>query len=303
MLHLAATADNENCIIKKGRVIEIGFPYSNKKDDMALFNGKWTNDKIDWKLANTTSTVNVIDELVIMTEPETVFFIVEEMPEFPGGNIGLKKYISENIQYPYSALKDKIEGKVLVTCIIDTKGLPTNISVLRGVNGVLDKSAYYLVRNMPKWKPGRQGGKPVAVSYTIPITFSAKSAELTKEEINQSKNFEKEIINLKVVYKTPKGNFKEEFENKINDDNLNRAMVSDINRYLFSTSQIGWINCDRFYNDKREKTDFFVQTDESNCVNIQLVFKSIKAIQPGLRNPNGKCSNGRKGYYCCTQNS
>lgn len=288
MLHLAATADNENCLLKQEHDIEIGFPYSNKKDDMALFIGKWTSDKIDWKLDNTTSITNRIDEPVIMTEPEeAIFFIVEEMPEFPGGNIGLRKYISENTQYPYSALKDKIEGKVLISCIIDAKGLPTNISVLRGVNSVLDKSASYLVRNMPKWKPGRQGGKPVAVSYTIPIAFSSKSAELTIEEINQSKNFEKEIINLKVVYKTPKGNFKEEFENKKNDDNLNRTKVSDINRYLFSTSQIGWINCDRVYNDKREKRDFFVQTDESNCVNIQLVFKSIKAILPGLRKPNG----------------
>lgn len=288
MLHITAKTDNENCLIKQGRDIQIGFPYSNKKDGMELFNGEWTSDKMDWKLDNTTSITNRIDEPVIMTEPEeAIFFIVEEMPEFPGGNSGLNKYISENIHYPYSAIKDKIEGKVFVSFIIDTNGLPANISVLRGITSALDKSACYLVRNMPKWKPGRQGGKPVAVSYTLPITFSAKSTELTNEEINQAKNFEKEIINLKVVYKTTKGNFKEEFENKTNDDNLNRTRVSDINRYIFSTSQLGWINCDRIYNGKGEKTDFFVQTDDSNGVKIQLVFKSMNAILPGLKKPNG----------------
>jgi len=287
MIHIAAMAENENCIIKPGREIEIGFPYSEKKDDMVLFNGERTNDGIDWKLSKATDIVATARmEIAIMTEPEA-YFIVEEMPDFPGGSAELKKYIEQNTRYPFSALKDKIEGTVSVSCVIDRTGFVTDISISKGINSALDKAAYYLVSNMPKWKPGRQGGKSVSVAYTISVPFSATWEKLTQEEKNQAKIFEKEIENEKVVYKKTYRNYKEKFEDKVNDENLNSIRVSDINRYLLSASQFGWINCDRFSNDNRDKTDFFVQPNEPNSTNIQLVFHSLKAIIPGQRQSNG----------------
>ena len=90
MIHIAASSDRENCIIKQGNEIEIGFPYAMKKDDMVLFNGEWTNERIDWKLVETITVDEIrATEEVIITEEEIVSEvldnqIVEQMPEFPG---------------------------------------------------------------------------------------------------------------------------------------------------------------------------------------------------------------------------
>jgi TonB family protein len=185
MLHISATNNSENCIIKPGCDIKIGFPYSGKKDDMALFYGDITNDKIDWKLANKS------DDVIIQISPEAesnseVFFIVEDMPEFPGGELAIRRFLIENSGYPYSMLNKKIEGKVMVTFVVDSNGNTTNIRVVKGLDETLDKVAVYVVSKFPKWKPGRQRGKPIDVSYTIPVVFSAKEEELTKIEIDKA---------------------------------------------------------------------------------------------------------------------
>lgn len=187
MLHIDASANNENCIIKPGLDIEIGFPYSTKKEDMDLFYGEQIKNKIDWKLANKIDDVIIQDKLIIIdSEAEQdfqTFFIVEDMPEFPGGGKALEKYIEQNAQYPFSALENRNEGKVFVSFVIDKSGYTNNIRVARSLDKILDKVAVYAVSNMPKWKPGKQRGKPVNVSYTIAVPFKAKNVELTPEEI------------------------------------------------------------------------------------------------------------------------
>jgi len=96
------------------------------------------------------------------------------MPEFPGGNEALLKFITSNIRYPESAKKSKIEGRVYVGFDIDTDGSVINIKVLRGVNSELDAEAIRVIKSMPKWTPGKQRGKAVRVNYTLPIMFSLK---------------------------------------------------------------------------------------------------------------------------------
>ncbi|MBN1821860.1 MAG: energy transducer TonB [Prolixibacteraceae bacterium] len=114
---------------------------------------------------------------IIQTEEEEeeeeakVFFIVEEMPEFPGGELALRKYISNSIKYPVIAQENGIQGKVYVTFVVDTDGGISNATVARGVDPSLDKEALRVVNALPKWKPGKQRGKPVRVSYTVPINF------------------------------------------------------------------------------------------------------------------------------------
>lgn len=105
-------------------------------------------------------------------EEETqVFFIVEDMPEFPGGELALRKYIGNAIKYPVIAQENGIQGKVYVTFVVGKDGSISNASIARGVDPSLDKEALRVVNSLPKWKPGKQRGKPVNVSYTVPINF------------------------------------------------------------------------------------------------------------------------------------
>ncbi|WP_299578914.1 energy transducer TonB [uncultured Sunxiuqinia sp.] len=104
-------------------------------------------------------------------EEGQVFFIVEDMPEFPGGELALRKFIANAIKYPVIAQENGIQGKVYVNFVVDTDGSVTNARIARGVDQSLDKEALRVVNNLPKWKPGQQRGKPVKVSYTVPINF------------------------------------------------------------------------------------------------------------------------------------
>jgi len=100
-----------------------------------------------------------------------VYGIVEEMPQFPGGEIALCKYIANSIKYPVVAQKTGIQGKVYVSFIVDKDGGVTDVKVLQGVDPLLDREALRVVRSLPRWKPGKQRGVPVKVSYTVPINF------------------------------------------------------------------------------------------------------------------------------------
>jgi len=100
-----------------------------------------------------------------------VYGIVEEMPQFPGGEIALCKYIANSIKYPVVAQKTGIQGKVYVSFIVDRDGGVTDVKVLQSVDPLLDREALRVVRSLPRWKPGKQRGVPVRVSYTVPINF------------------------------------------------------------------------------------------------------------------------------------
>ena len=104
-------------------------------------------------------------------EEATVFFIVEEMPLFPGGPAELNKYIAQNVKYPVIAQENGIQGRVYVSFVVNSKGKIENVKVARGVDPSLDKEAVRVVESMPEWKPGKQGNKAVKVSFTIPVNF------------------------------------------------------------------------------------------------------------------------------------
>ena len=98
-----------------------------------------------------------------------IFQVVEDMPQFPGGSV--QKWISKNVKYPMIALENNIQGKVFVQFVIEKDGSVSDVKVARSVDPSLDKEAIRVVKAMPKWKPGKQRGKPVRVSYTVPINF------------------------------------------------------------------------------------------------------------------------------------
>jgi len=105
---------------------------------------------------------------------EEIFTIVEDMPSFPGGEAKLFEYLGKNIKYPQIAKEAGISGIVYINFVVDTQGNITDVKVLRGIGGGCDEEAVRVVKNMPKWTPGKQRGKPVKVSYNLPIRFSLK---------------------------------------------------------------------------------------------------------------------------------
>ena len=105
-------------------------------------------------------------------EEQTIFEVVEQMPEFPnGGMAGLMQYLSKNIKYPTIAQEDGTQGRVTVQFVVNRDGSIVDAKVLRGVDPYLDKEAIRVISSMPKWKPGMQRGKAVRVKYTVPVMF------------------------------------------------------------------------------------------------------------------------------------
>jgi TonB family protein len=107
-------------------------------------------------------------------DDNTPFVVVEEMPEFPGGDSLLLDYIARNTKYPEKAKANKIEGRVIIRFCVTKEGSVDRISVLKGVDPEIDAEAIRVTGTLPKFKPGRQGGKDVSVWYMIPITFALK---------------------------------------------------------------------------------------------------------------------------------
>jgi periplasmic protein TonB len=109
----------------------------------------------------------VVEEAV-----EAPFSIVEQMPEFPGGDAARVKYLSQNIKYPVIARESGITGTVYMTFVVSKTGKISNVKVLRGIGGGCDEEAIRVIQAMPDWIPGRQNGKPVSVQYNLPIKFT-----------------------------------------------------------------------------------------------------------------------------------
>ena len=110
----------------------------------------------------------VVEEEVVEQE---IFHIVEEMPAFPGGEAKLLKYVATHIKYPQIARETGIQGRVFVGFVVEPDGSVSNVKILRGIGGGCDEEAVRVIKSLPKWKPGKQRGKAVRVSYQIPVLF------------------------------------------------------------------------------------------------------------------------------------
>jgi len=109
------------------------------------------------------------DEEIVETE---IFTVVESMPEFPGGMGELMKFLAQNIKYPPLAKESGIQGRVFINFVVEPTGAISNVKILRGIGGGCDEEAVRVVESMPKWKPGKQRGKNVRVSYNLPVKFT-----------------------------------------------------------------------------------------------------------------------------------
>ena len=135
-------------------------------------NGLW------WRLLTTLSVLAILFMANTTTMAQDkkvandkVYEKVEVMPEFPGGEQAMMDFVGKNVQYPKEAMEKEISGRVLVGFIVEKDGSIADVKVVKGIGGGCDEEAVRVVKAMPKWKPGKDKGKPVRVSYVMPFTF------------------------------------------------------------------------------------------------------------------------------------
>ncbi len=126
-----------------------------------------TEDQVEWV------DLDEIDYVEVEPEPEEeeIFMVVEDAPEFPGGTQALLDYLRKNIKYPPICRENGIQGRVLVSFVVNKDGAIVEPQVVKSVNKQLDQEALRVISTMPNWKPGKQRGKPVRVKYTVPVNF------------------------------------------------------------------------------------------------------------------------------------
>ena len=117
-----------------------------------------------------------IKEAVAQPEPKPevetkIFEVVEQMPSFPGGDAALMKYLQENVKYPVVAQENGVQGRVVISFVVERDGSITDVKVARSVDPSLDREAQRVVKSMPNWIPGKQNGSAVRVKYNVPVSF------------------------------------------------------------------------------------------------------------------------------------
>ncbi|MBQ3539951.1 MAG: energy transducer TonB [Bacteroidaceae bacterium] len=113
---------------------------------------------------------NIVVEEVV--EEETIYQVVEQQPEFPGGMRALMKYLQDNIKYPRISRENNSQGKAYVNFVVNTDGSIQDVEIMKSTSDIyLDKEAVRVVEAMPRWNPGKQAGKAVRVRFTLPVTF------------------------------------------------------------------------------------------------------------------------------------
>ena len=119
-------------------------------------------DMVDWE------DIYIDDE---PTDTNEIYMVVEDSPQFPGGLQALLDYLHDNIKYPESCRRDSIQGRVIISFVVEKDGSINSAEIVKGVHEQLDAEALRVIDAMPKWKPGKQRGKTVRVKYAIPVNF------------------------------------------------------------------------------------------------------------------------------------
>lgn len=106
-----------------------------------------------------------------LSKSDEIFEVVDENPTFPGGDSAMMEFLRKNLKYPKKAIKNNIQGRILMSFVVAKDGSITNVKIQKEAHPLLNKEAMRIVKKMPKWKPGKKNGKVVRVRFTLPITF------------------------------------------------------------------------------------------------------------------------------------
>ncbi|MCI6618356.1 MAG: TonB family protein [Prevotella sp.] len=161
-------------VIKKDNEVK---PEDEIKTQDQLMENKAAIGSFDVK-GNDDANGEVLKAKEVIAQPEPpkqeenkVFDVVEQMPSFPGGNSALMEYLHNNVKYPVVAQENGVQGRVVVSFVVEKDGSITDVRVVRSVDPSLDREASRVVSSMPKWIPGKQNGSAVRVKYNVPVSF------------------------------------------------------------------------------------------------------------------------------------
>lgn len=245
MVNINATANEDELKLSKGQSLEINFPTKQMQKDMQLFSGEWDSEgHINW--------------IQPYKSQELIFIVVEEMPKFSRGENDITRYLASSLRYPQRAKESGIQGIVYVTFVIDEIGAVKNPRVIRGVTPELDEAALNAIKSMPNWTPGRQKGKNVSVQMNLPVRFDLGDKSLGDTTLIWGENS------------------KERFEKSFSDTTFENASSGNITYYVLNSTQLGWINCDRFINIS-PITKYIVKFDQ-DVDKVEIIFDRYKSV-------------------------
>lgn len=242
MLNINATANNQPLKLIKGKNIEISFPTNKKENDMQLFSGTWES----------TNQINWTEQSSDIENAQLVYTIVEEMPKYNGGEKKLLEYITQTVKYPKQARESGVQGTVYVSFVINETGEVKDPRITRGVSSELDFAAINAIKKMPNWTPGMQNGKNVSVQITVPVEFYLDDS---RKRVST---------------------YKERFEQSYSDSTMQKAGSESIFYYVFTSTNLSWINCDRFLKIN-PKINYVVKLDQE-IETVKIIFDRYKAI-------------------------
>ena len=154
----------------------------NQRNNFFITETERRGDTSTYTVEPFTLSGNLFEQLfdLATSYEDTVYQMVEQMPQYTGGEEAMMKYVAENIKYPQAAKDKNISGRVFVSFVIEKDGSVSNVKVVRGIGGGCDEEAARVIKEMPKWKPGMQKGKPVRVNYMMPIFFKLDDGQPAK---------------------------------------------------------------------------------------------------------------------------
>ena len=154
-------------LVKEENEVKSQNEITESKVAISVADVKGTNEETGVDIA----TLQENKVIVASEEPEKIFEVVEQPPSYPGGDAALMEYLNNNISYPTIAQELNIQGKVTCSFVVGKDGSIQDVRVERSVDGSLDKEAVRVIKSMPRWIPGRQGGNAVKVKYYLPVSF------------------------------------------------------------------------------------------------------------------------------------
>ena len=162
----------------------------NQRNNFFITETERRGDTSTYTIEPFTLSGNLFEQLfdLATSYEDTVYQIVEQMPKYTGGEEAMMKYVAENIKYPQAAKDKNISGRVFVGFVIEKDGSVSNVKVVRGIGGGCDEEAARVIKEMPKWKPGMQKGKPVRVNYMMPIFFKLDDGQPAKSVKKEKAN-------------------------------------------------------------------------------------------------------------------
>lgn len=291
MLKIEAYANSEKLKLKDGLTATIQMPAKKKmKSDMQLFTGVQTQNGINWKLAPVIKNKEVpkidIAPNSSSYEDDILIEVPQQQAQYPGGMSALYEFLSKNITYPSSAKEAGVQGRVILQFIVLKSGEIADIQILRGVDEELNTEAVRVVQSMPRWTPAKQGNSEVNSRMTVPINFrlddsgipvgSPKGGSTNKFRLTKPYSVQaKEYIKQKEAEKKA-------LETDIRSNTATTA-TENINAYIFQTTSLGWINCDRF-TDYPNLITYNIRCTDAGFVEYFVVFRKIAALISAFRN-------------------